>query len=209
MDLHNAADLLFSHADAQEAIETRWLNNAGNDRFLDTVFDESDDEEDMFGVRDGYDLFYAHDESDSFDADNGCHSLDATTEVSLTPIDQNVASNDDKMTQEDGNNLPNESVHLQHDRERQYRDRYQSNTFGECALIRTKNWVIARLEGMLEDIVVSLIEGRERLTFTLESRAGISRRGLVMKSEPEATPAPKIRQVSFPGNTAREAWNFS
>ena len=62
---------------------------------------------------------------------------------------------------------------------------------------------------MLERIVDGLIEGSERLTFTLKSRTGMSRRQPIGKAEAGTIPAPKVRKISFPGNTAQEAWNFS
>lgn len=62
---------------------------------------------------------------------------------------------------------------------------------------------------MLEKIVDGLLEGSERLTLTLKSRAGISRRQLVAKGGAGSTPIPKVRQISFPGSTAQEAWNFT
>ncbi|KAF1928237.1 meiosis-specific topoisomerase Spo11 [Didymella exigua CBS 183.55] len=74
---------------------------------------------------------------------------------------------------------------------------------------RDRHWVIARLEAMLEKIVDGLLGGNERLTFTLKSRANISRRQPVAKHKAGSTPAPKVRQISFPGSTAQEAWNFT
>ncbi|KAF3034495.1 hypothetical protein E8E12_003991 [Didymella heteroderae] len=74
---------------------------------------------------------------------------------------------------------------------------------------RDRHWVIARLEAMLEKIVDGLLEESERLTFTLKSRAGISRRQPVTNDRAGSLPAQKVRQISFPGNTAQEAWNFT
>lgn len=62
---------------------------------------------------------------------------------------------------------------------------------------------------MLEIIVDGLLENSERLTITLKSRAGISRRHPVTEDRAGATPAPRVRQISFPGSTAQEAWNFT
>jgi meiotic recombination protein SPO11 len=62
---------------------------------------------------------------------------------------------------------------------------------------------------MLEKIVDGLLEDRERLTFTLKSRAGISRRRPVPEDCAGSTPATRVRQISFPGSTAQEAWNFT
>lgn len=62
---------------------------------------------------------------------------------------------------------------------------------------------------MLERIVDDVLEGNERLTITLKSRSGFSRKQVVAKEGAVTTPAPKIRQITFPGSTAQEAWNFS
>lgn len=62
---------------------------------------------------------------------------------------------------------------------------------------------------MLENIVDGLLDGGERLTFTLKSRAGISRRQPVAKDVASSIPASRVRQISFPGSTAQEAWNFT
>jgi meiotic recombination protein SPO11 len=62
---------------------------------------------------------------------------------------------------------------------------------------------------MLERIVDALLEGNERLTFTLKSRAGISRKQQSPKEDVSEAPVPRERDISFPGNTVQEAWNFS
>lgn len=62
---------------------------------------------------------------------------------------------------------------------------------------------------MLEKVVDGLLEGNEKLVFTLKSRTGISRRQLGVEDRVAPTPAPKVREISFPGSTAQEAWNFS
>jgi meiotic recombination protein SPO11 len=62
---------------------------------------------------------------------------------------------------------------------------------------------------MLERIVDGLIEKREKLTFTLNSRSGMSRRQPHASDGINTTPAAKSREISFPGSTAQEAWNFS
>lgn len=62
---------------------------------------------------------------------------------------------------------------------------------------------------MLERIVDGLLEDRERLTFTLKSRGGISRKRPAPENRIGSTPAPRIREISFPGSSAQEAWNFT
>jgi meiotic recombination protein SPO11 len=62
---------------------------------------------------------------------------------------------------------------------------------------------------MFEMIVDGLLEGSEKLTFTLKSRANISRRQFDSSGGADNAPTPKEREISFPGNTAQEAWNFS
>lgn len=76
-------------------------------------------------------------------------------------------------------------------------------------LIDCRMWVIARIEAMLERIVDSLLEESEALTITLKSRAGISRRRAKIKYADGKLPEARKRDISFPGATAQEAWNFS
>ncbi|KZM27096.1 ATP binding [Ascochyta rabiei] len=56
---------------------------------------------------------------------------------------------------------------------------------------RDRHWVISRLEAMLERIVDGLLEGSEKLTFTLKSRTGISRRQPHARDESHTIPAAK------------------
>jgi meiotic recombination protein SPO11 len=62
---------------------------------------------------------------------------------------------------------------------------------------------------MLERIVDGLLEEHEALTITLKSRAGLSRRRAYDASSDGKAPRPRERDISFPGATAQEAWNFS
>lgn len=62
---------------------------------------------------------------------------------------------------------------------------------------------------MLERIVDGLLDENKALTITLKSRAGISRRRAKQIDTGGKTPQPKKRDISFPGATAQEAWNFS
>lgn len=76
-------------------------------------------------------------------------------------------------------------------------------------LISGRFWVIARIEGMLERIVDSLLVESEPLIITLKSRAGISRKRTKTSGSGGKVPEAKQRDISFPGSTAQEAWNFS
>jgi len=59
---------------------------------------------------------------------------------------------------------------------------------------------------MLERIVDGLLDESDALTITLKTRAGLSRR----RAKPDGkTPKARQRDISFPGTTAQEAWNFS
>lgn len=71
-----------------------------------------------------------------------------------------------------------------------------------------RDWVIARIEAMIEEIVDGLLEDSEQLSFTLKTRNGITRR----KPQADATgslPPAKSRDITFPGSTVQEAWRFS
>jgi hypothetical protein len=76
-------------------------------------------------------------------------------------------------------------------------------------LIVRRAWIIVRIEAILERIVDGLLDDSEALTITLKSRAGISRRRAKQTDTGEKAPQPKKRDISFPGATAQEAWNFS
>jgi meiotic recombination protein SPO11 len=69
--------------------------------------------------------------------------------------------------------------------------------------------VIARIEAMLERIVDGLLEESEALTITLKTRVGLSRRRVNGTQADGKLPEAKQRDISFPGATAQEAWNFS
>jgi meiotic recombination protein SPO11 len=70
-------------------------------------------------------------------------------------------------------------------------------------------WVIERIEAMLERIVDDLLAENEALTITLKSRAGLSRRRGNPTNNNGQVPAPKQRDLNFPGASSQEAWNFS
>ncbi|KAF1848071.1 DNA topoisomerase IV, alpha subunit [Cucurbitaria berberidis CBS 394.84] len=74
---------------------------------------------------------------------------------------------------------------------------------------RDRHWVIARVEAMLERIVDGLLEESESLTITLKSRASLSRRRTNVLDSNGPPPEPKERDISFPGASAQEAWNFT
>ncbi|KAH7396225.1 Spo11/DNA topoisomerase VI subunit A [Pyrenochaeta sp. MPI-SDFR-AT-0127] len=71
------------------------------------------------------------------------------------------------------------------------------------------NWIITRIESMLERIVDSLLEEDRSLTITLKSRAALSRRRTTNIDEYGQIPEAKTRDISFPGASAQEAWNFT
>lgn len=90
------------------------------------------------------------------------------------------------------------------------RDRYSFNsTMPVSYSPRCRNWVIARIEAMLERIVDGLLEESEALTITVKSRAALSRRQTTATNGDGHVPAAKIRDINFPGATAQEAWNFT
>jgi meiotic recombination protein SPO11 len=62
---------------------------------------------------------------------------------------------------------------------------------------------------MLERIVDGLLEESDALTITLRSRAAQSRKREYATGHDGQLPQAKVRDISFPGATAQEAWNFS
>jgi meiotic recombination protein SPO11 len=93
---------------------------------------------------------------------------------------------------------------------RPQRDRYVSQSMTRMSYSsQRRDWVIARIEAMLERIVDGLLEDSEALTITLKSRAALSRRQTLVANGDRRVPEPKQREINFPGATAQEAWNFT
>lgn len=72
-----------------------------------------------------------------------------------------------------------------------------------------REWVIERIENMLEGIVDGLLADNEQLTISLKTRAGLSRRHLDKSRDGVVVPPPKVRELNYPGNNAQDAWRFS
>ncbi|CAO2647362.1 Nn.00g082840.m01.CDS01 [Neocucurbitaria sp. VM-36] len=66
---------------------------------------------------------------------------------------------------------------------------------------RDRNWVIARIESVLEKVADGLLEESEPLTITLKSRSALSRRRTNALDSEDQHPEPKHRDISFPGAT--------
>lgn len=79
----------------------------------------------------------------------------------------------------------------------------------EDKLTCNRNWVIARVETMLEGIVDGLLADEDELSITLTSRAGVTRRGKGTSRPQGSIPPAKTRKINFPGSNAQEAWRFS
>ncbi|KAF1998202.1 DNA topoisomerase IV, alpha subunit [Amniculicola lignicola CBS 123094] len=71
-----------------------------------------------------------------------------------------------------------------------------------------RDWVIARIEEMLERIVDGLLEESDQLTVTLKSRSNATRR-TNPSQDLERPPSPKSKDITFPGGTVQEAWRFT
>ncbi|KAF2467887.1 DNA topoisomerase IV, alpha subunit [Lindgomyces ingoldianus] len=74
---------------------------------------------------------------------------------------------------------------------------------------QTSNWVVARIEHMLEEIVDGLLGNRDQLSITLKSRSSAAGRVFEAGKGMVATSESKTREISFPGNTPQEAWRFT
>lgn len=131
MDPPKPADLLFSPLETQESTESPWEESSGDEQILETFADETDDELDLFDVRENCELIYAHDECDLFDADNDYNSLDAAPEVTAdswpyVPMDMgsDMAPDSGRVVQEHRDSLLGESGCPEDERRTQHRNRY-------------------------------------------------------------------------------------
>jgi meiotic recombination protein SPO11 len=88
------------------------------------------------------------------------------------------------------------------------RDRYGCPHRLQLLFDTDRNWIIARIEGLIEGIVDGLLEDTEQLSITLRSRNGITRRKAQVDATGSLMPA-KSREITFPGSTVQEAWRFS
>ncbi|KAI8933214.1 hypothetical protein NX059_009849 [Plenodomus lindquistii] len=79
----------------------------------------------------------------------------------------------------------------------------------EQSLLRDRLYVITRIEAVLEQLLESLVGDGRLMTITLKSRSAHSRRHVKIQEGKTALPEPKVRNISFPGASAQEAWNFS
>ncbi|KAF2626578.1 DNA topoisomerase IV, alpha subunit [Macroventuria anomochaeta] len=179
MDLEDVEDMLFITPSSQESFDNLWDEDFYDEETLDVADNEYESDDDLFDA--------------PLDVTADSWQLLSSSPL-LTPADASIALQDDMVMGGSGDCLGSVEVLSVEVGKRMPRDRH---------------WVIARLEAMLERIVDGLLEGSERLTLTLNSRAGISRRQPVAKISFEAAPAPKVRQISFPGSSAQEALNFT
>jgi meiotic recombination protein SPO11 len=73
----------------------------------------------------------------------------------------------------------------------------------------SRNWVISRVEGILEGLVDGLLEDGNDLSITLKTRSGTDRRNTGPTRHQEGVLPSKSRKINFPGANAQEAWRFS
>ncbi|KAF2728244.1 meiosis-specific topoisomerase Spo11 [Polyplosphaeria fusca] len=73
---------------------------------------------------------------------------------------------------------------------------------------KDREWVIARIEEMLENIVDGLLGEKKSISITLKSRSGLTRRTAGLPTGSSSLP-PKVAEIGFPGATAQEAWKFT
>ncbi|KAL6706336.1 endodeoxyribonuclease [Coniothyrium glycines] len=69
--------------------------------------------------------------------------------------------------------------------------------------------VISQIECILEHIVNSILAGGHSTHITLKSRPVNSRRLTKVADNDEMVCEPKLRRISFPGATSKEAWTFT
>ncbi|KAF2276558.1 DNA topoisomerase IV, alpha subunit [Westerdykella ornata] len=88
----------------------------------------------------------------------------------------------------------------------QLADEIQGTTTGT---VKNRDWVIARVEGLIEGILDGLLAGDSELSISLKTRSGISRRDSFQSKQTERAPHPRTRKISFPGSNGQEAWRFT
>ncbi|KAF1969784.1 DNA topoisomerase IV, alpha subunit [Bimuria novae-zelandiae CBS 107.79] len=74
---------------------------------------------------------------------------------------------------------------------------------------RCRNWVIDRIESMLEQVVDGLLTEDEQLTISLKTRIGLSRRQLNPTQNAGAAPPPRTIELNYPGSNVQEARRFT
>lgn len=69
--------------------------------------------------------------------------------------------------------------------------------------------MIGRVEALLEDVLGALVDDTE-MVITLRSRvAGQTRKTNTKPTKQGGRPLSRLRKITFPGSTAKEAWTFS
>jgi hypothetical protein len=81
---------------------------------------------------------------------------------------------------------------------------------GKACVNKNREWVIAAVESIFEQIVDGILEDDKKLTITIRSRGRAA--GQAFDHETRfirPTTMNRTREISFPGSTPKEAWNFS
>lgn len=86
---------------------------------------------------------------------------------------------------------------------------HTTDTENTAAVVKDKDWVIDRVEAMLEDVLRALLEHTE-MAITLHSRTtGKARSANAKLAGEEDRPLSRVRKITFPGSSAKEAWRFT
>jgi meiotic recombination protein SPO11 len=72
-----------------------------------------------------------------------------------------------------------------------------------------RDWVISRVEAIIERLVDGLLEEGKELSITLKTRAGTCHRKKGSAGNQRDLLPAKSRRINFPGGSAQEAWRFS
>ena len=81
---------------------------------------------------------------------------------------------------------------------------------GNTCVNKNREWVIAAVESVFEQIVDGILEDDKKLTIAMRSRGRVA--GQAFDHETRfirPTTMNRTRGISFPGSTPKEAWNFS
>ena len=74
---------------------------------------------------------------------------------------------------------------------------------------QVRSYVVARIESIFESVVDALLEREEKITFVISSRTKRSGRHTNEDGQGLRAEVSKGREISFPGKTSQEAWQFS
>lgn len=88
------------------------------------------------------------------------------------------------------------------------KDRYSAIVLStDPVLINIRDWVIARIESIIENIVEALLDGKNEISIILKTSSENAVKPSLNNGEYNRNQ--KARSIRFPGGSIQEAWRFS